>query len=398
MLLGDGQILSQLAEDQGALGRQECQAGACFTSSLLSRAEWNVSAVPRPNRLLLDKGAFPGASGAHGTEGSACGEEGAWGGRARNRGRWALGWRSEDPALRPPAEAPHSRLGHRGHRSACGGLAAGSGGAAAPAQQSRAEPSAQPGRRRLAHAIAATKSSLNPGGRAPEAALRRRLRAAGRGEGTRLKMARKRKPPSIQGESLSSPRPHPSLWPAGSQLGSAKWQVAADKSLPSAEVGWGGVPLHDVVFLRFGDSRGGVCHWFGTWGHLETLVTTLLPYTVAWVIGFCCFLPGPPGQCLEGEKRLLLVAGVSLSPSPVLNLHLYLHLSLFPSLLHPRVTSSTFIFSTFPFLGGDDFLSLSLSSNSTLLSRGFATSWVLAGCCPGGQGLQRVTPLLLLWK
>lgn len=162
-------MLSQLAGDQGAPGRQECQIGACSISFLLSR-RMECPCCSQTLPTVAGRGRRSGASGAHGTEGWARGEEGTWGGRASNRrrggGRWAGAPKTR--ALRPPAEAPHSRVGHRGHRSACEGLAAGSGGAAAPAQQSRAErsrASAQPGRRRLPHAIAATKSSLNPGGR-----------------------------------------------------------------------------------------------------------------------------------------------------------------------------------------------------------------------------------------
>lgn len=131
-------------------------------------AEWNVPAVPRPYPLLLDEGAVPGLAAPTGQRVGRVGRRARGeGGRAiEGGGRWAGAPKTR--ALRPPAEAPHSRVGHRGHRSACEGLAAGSGGAAAPTQQSRAErsrASAQPGCRRLPHAIAATKSSLNPGGR-----------------------------------------------------------------------------------------------------------------------------------------------------------------------------------------------------------------------------------------
>lgn len=96
----------------------------------LDLADWNVPAVLSRYQLFLDEGAVPRLAAPAGRRAwrvgrGARGEGDAWGGRARNPGRWALGWRSGDRALRPLAEALHSRGGHRGRCRACGGRSGG---------------------------------------------------------------------------------------------------------------------------------------------------------------------------------------------------------------------------------------------------------------------------------
>lgn len=149
------------------LGGRNARLGACSISFLLSR-RMECPCCSQTLPTVAGRGRLSGASGAHGTEGSARGEEGTWGGRVSNRGRWALGWRSGDPGAAPSSRGAAQQSGPPRPPQRVLGAGSGQRGAAAPAQQSRAErsrASAQPGRRRLPQATAATKSSLNPGGR-----------------------------------------------------------------------------------------------------------------------------------------------------------------------------------------------------------------------------------------
>lgn len=47
--------------------------------------------------------------------------------------------------------------------------------------------------------------------------------------------------------------------------------------------------------------------------NLETLVPTLLPYTLVRELGICCFFLAPPCSAWRGEATSLLDAGISLS-------------------------------------------------------------------------------------
>lgn len=126
------------------LGGRNARLGLAPSASSYP-AEWNVPAVPRPYPLLLDEGAVPGlaASRAHGTEGWARGEEGTWGGRASNRRRWALGWRSEDPGAAPSSRGAAQQSGPPRPPQRVRGAGSGQrrGGCARAAEPSRAEPS-----------------------------------------------------------------------------------------------------------------------------------------------------------------------------------------------------------------------------------------------------------------
>lgn len=98
----------------------------------------------------------------------------------------------------------------------------------------------------------------------------------------------------------------------------------------------------------------------------------------------------PQGSAWRGEVTSLGCWSQYLSPSPALSLYLYLHLvspvslpnaSLLPFI--SRGASCASIFSTFASL-----VAWLLLCQTTLLSRGLAARWILAGCSPGGQGLQ----------
>lgn len=124
------------------LGGRNARLGACSISFLLSR-RMECPCCSQTLPTVAGRGRRSGASGAHGTEGSARGEEGTWGGRVSNRGRWALGWRSGDPGAAPSSRGAAQQSGPPRPPQRVLGAGSGQrrGGCARAAEPSRAEPS-----------------------------------------------------------------------------------------------------------------------------------------------------------------------------------------------------------------------------------------------------------------
>lgn len=209
-------------------------------------------------------------------------------------------------------------------------------------------------------------------------------------------MARKRKPPNIQGESLSSPRPHPSLGPQDRSW--AQPSGRRQRARVCLLRGWEGEGrlCTTLFFFRLRDARGGVCRWLGIWRHLETLVATLLPYTLVRELGICCFSLAPQGSAWRGEATSLGCWSQSVhlqSPASVTPFVCLFSQSLAPLLFFiPRVTSSAFIFSTFLSLGDGglaicDYWPGSLGAAIQAGGRGFQLG--LAPCCSFGDRLPK---------
>lgn len=180
------------------------------------------------------------------------------------RGRSALGGRSGDPKLPPPAaeaaQSIHSRRrGHSGHSSAIAKLAArrgrehwGGGARPSRAERSQAERAAGPrppppcrchhSNKELAELRAAARARLE-GKELLYLDNSPRKSVGGRGLGRGQKMAKKRKPPSIKGEFHSIPTlPHPTFHlrsaPRAGLFTSRRDQVECclpGKSLPSRQ-------------------------------------------------------------------------------------------------------------------------------------------------------------------
>lgn len=203
-------------------------------------------------------------------------------------------------------------------------------------------------------------------------------------------MARKRKPPNIQGESLSSPRPHPSLGPQDRSW--AQPSGRRQRARVCLLRGWNGEGrlCTTLFFFRLRDARGGVCRWLGIWRHLETGRHTSSLHLGSGT-GYLLLLPGPSGQCLEGRSHFswMLESLHLQSPASVTPFVCLFSQSLAPLLFFiPRMTSSAFIFSTFLSLG---------DGGLTICDYwpGFLGAAIQAGRAriPAGS-----CPLLLLWR